>query len=128
GREWGASTINCNLKRRSGILYNEAYIALLVLNRVQMVKDPETGKRISRPNPPEQWHVVEAPHLRIVSDELWNAVQTRKKLYGATRLHKRRRPKHMFSGLVRCVCCGATYTIKSQDQLACTAHRERGTC
>lgn len=128
GREWGASTINGNLKRRSGILYNEAYIGLLVFNRVQMVKDPETGKRISRPNPPEQWQVVEAPHLRIVSDELWNAVQTRKKLYGGTRLHQRRRPKHMFSGLVRCGCCGATYTIKSQDQLACTAHRERGTC
>ncbi|MEF2546398.1 recombinase family protein [Aurantimonas sp. E1-2-R+4] len=128
GREWGASTINGNLKRRSGILYNEAYIGLLVFNRVQMVKDPETGKRISRPNPSEQWQVVEAPHLRIVSDELWNAVQVRKKLYGGTRLHKRRRPKHMFSGLVRCGCCGATYTIKSQDQLACTAHRERGTC
>ncbi|MEF2071920.1 recombinase family protein [Consotaella aegiceratis] len=128
GREWGASTINGNLKRKSGILYNEAYIGLLVFNRVQMVKDPETGKRISRPNPSEQWQVVEAPHLRIVSDELWNAVQARKKLYGGTRLHKRRRPKHMFSGLVRCGCCGATYTIKSQDQLACTAHRERGTC
>lgn len=128
GREWGASTINGNLKRRSGILYNEAYIGLLVFNRVQMVKDLETGKRISRANPSEQWQVVEAPHLRIVSDELWNAVQARKKLYGGTRLHKRRRPKHMFSGLVRCGCCGATYTIKSQDQLACTAHRERGTC
>lgn len=128
GREWGASTINGNLKRRSGILYNEAYIGLLIFNRVQMVKDPETGKRISRPNPSEQWQVVEAPHLRIVSDELWNAVQARKKLYGGTRLHKRRRPKHMFSGLVRCGCCGAAYTIKSQDQLACTAHRERGTC
>ncbi len=128
GREWGASTINGNLKRRSGILYNEAYIGLLVFNRVQMVKDPETGKRISRPNPSEQWQVVEASHLRIVSDELWNAVQARKKLYGGTRLHKRRRPKHMFSGLVRCGCCGASYTIKTQDQLACTAHRERGTC
>ena len=34
----------------------------------------ETGKRISRPNPYEQWQVVVAPHLRIVSDELWNAV------------------------------------------------------
>src|SRR5690606_38674332 len=97
GREWGASTISGNLKRRSGILYNEAYIGLLVFNRVQMVKAPETGKRISRPNPPEQWQVVEAPHLRIVSDELWNAVQTRRKPYGGTRLQKRRSSKHMFT-------------------------------
>ena len=128
GWEWGASTINGNLKRRSGILYKEAYIGLLVFNRVQMVKAPENGKRISCPNPSEQWQVLEAPHLRIISDELWNTVQARKKLYGGTRLHKRRRPKHMFSGLVRCGCCGATYTIKSQGRLACTAHRERGTC
>lgn len=56
-------------------------IGLLVFNRVQMVKDPETGKRVSRPNPPEQRQVVEAPHLRIISDELLDAVQARKKLY-----------------------------------------------
>jgi site-specific DNA recombinase len=128
GREWAASTINGNLKRRSGFLYNEAYIGLLVFNRIQMVKDPETGKRISRPNPSEKWQVVEVPHLRIIDDELWDAAQARKKLFGGERLHQRRRPKHMFSGLVRCGCCGASYTIKNNDQLACAAHREKGTC
>lgn len=70
GGEWAASTINGNLKGRSGFLYNEAYIGLLVFNRVQMVKDPETGRRISRPNPPEKWQIVDAPHLRIIDDEL----------------------------------------------------------
>ncbi|WP_309083333.1 recombinase family protein [Chelativorans sp.] len=128
GKNWAASTINGNLKRRSGFLYNEAYIGLLVFNRIQMVKDPETGKRISRPNPHEKWQVVEVPHLRIIEDDLWDAVQARKKLYGGTRLYIRRRPKHMFSGLVRCGCCGASYTVKSKDQLACAAHREKGTC
>ena len=128
GGDWGASTINGNLKRRSGILYNEAYIGVLVFNRIRMVKDPETGKRLSRANPPEQWQVVEAPQLRIIADDVWDAVQTRKKAYGGIRVHERRRPKHMFSGLVRCGCCGASYTIKSQDQLSCAAHREKGTC
>lgn len=128
GGAWGASTINGNLKRRSGFLYNEAYIGLLVFNRLQMRKDPETGKRISRPNLPETWQVVEVPHLRIIDDELWDAVQVRKKLYGGMKLHHRRRPKHMFSGLVRCGCCGASYTVKNRDQLACAAHREKGTC
>ncbi|WP_338531804.1 recombinase family protein [Nitratireductor thuwali] len=128
GGEWNASTINGNLKRRSGFLYNEAYIGLLVFNRVKMVKDPETGRRISRPNPPEKWQVVEASHLRIIDDELWDAVHARKKLYGGARLHHRRRPKHLFSGLVRCGCCGASYTVKSKDQLTCSAHREKGTC
>ncbi|MCO6179293.1 recombinase family protein, partial [Ciceribacter sp. RN22] len=67
GGEWAASTINGTLKRRSGMLYNEAYVGLLVFNRLQMMKDPDTGKRISRPNPPDQWQVVEAPHLRIIA-------------------------------------------------------------
>lgn len=128
GGAWGASTINGNLKRRSGFLYNEIYIGLLVFNRIKMVKDPETGKRISRPNPPETWQVMEVSHLRIVDDALWEAAQARKKLYGGAKLHHRRRPKHMFSGLVRCGCCGASYTVKNQDQLACAAHREKGTC
>src|SRR5258708_6438493 len=47
GGEWAASTINGNLKRRSGFLYNEAYVGLLVFNRLSMFKDPETGKRVS---------------------------------------------------------------------------------
>ncbi|MCT7374727.1 recombinase family protein [Chelativorans salis] len=128
GGEWNASTINGNLKRRNGFLYNEAYIGLLVFNRVKMFKDPETGRRISRPNPPEKWQVVEASHLRIVDDELWNAVHARKKLYGGAKLHHRRRPKHLFSGLVRCGCCGAPYTVKSKDQLSCSARRQKGTC
>lgn len=128
GGAWGASTINGNLKRRSGFLYNEIYIGLLVFNRIKMVKDPESGKRISRPNPPETWQVMEVSHLRIVDDALWEAAQARKKLYGGAKLHHRRRPKHMFSGLVRCGCCGASYTVKNQDQLACAAHREKGTC
>jgi len=128
GGEWAASTINGNLKRRSGFLYNEAYVGLLVFNRLSMFKDPETGKRVSRPNPAEKWQVVEVPHLRIVSDDLWDAAQARKKLYGGKRTHERRRPKHMFSGLVRCGVCGSSYTVKNRDQLACSAHREKGTC
>jgi site-specific DNA recombinase len=128
GQHWAASTINGNLKRHSGLLYNEAFVGFLVFNRVAMIKDPETGKRVSRPNPREQWQVVEAAHLRIVSDEIWDAVQARKRIYGGKRTHERRRPRHMFSGLVRCGACGGSYTIKNRDQLACSAHREKGTC
>ena len=105
--------INGNLKRHSGLLYNEAYIGFLIFNRIAMIKNPETGKRISRPNPPEKWQVVAAPHLRIVPDEVWDDVQARKKIYGGQRTYERRRPRHMFSGLVRCGACGGSYTIKT---------------
>ena len=46
-------------------------------NRLRYVKNPETGKRVSRINPPEDWIVTEVPELRIVDDDLWQAVKHR---------------------------------------------------
>ena len=34
------------------------------------MRDPETGKRISRANPPDQWVIEEVPELRIVSEDV----------------------------------------------------------
>ncbi|MGQ9367731.1 recombinase family protein [Azospirillum sp. A39] len=128
GGHWNASTINGSASRKNGILYNEAYIGILIYNRLTMVKDPETGKRISRPRPPAEWVVTEVPELRIVDDEIWNAVQAIKAGFAHMRVDKRRRAKHALSGLIRCGCCGGAYTVKSKDQLACSVHREAGTC
>lgn len=35
-----------------------------------MIKDPDTGRRVSRPNPDSEWKRVEVPELRIILDEL----------------------------------------------------------
>ncbi|WP_448189653.1 recombinase family protein [Azospirillum sp. sgz301742] len=129
GGQWNASTINGNAARRNGILYNEAYIGILIYNRLEMVKDPDTGKRLPRLRPPSDWIVTEVPTLRIVTDEQWDRVQAIKAGFANKRgLHHARRPKHLFSGLVRCSCCGGAYTVKSKDQLACSTHRESSTC
>lgn len=128
GGEWMASTINGNRARGVGILWQEAYVGRLVYNKVRMVKDPKTGKRISRPNPTEQWQVVDAPELRIVSDDVWTAVQAIKAGYANLSVNRRRRPRHPLSGLIRCGKCGGSFTIKNNDQLACATHREKGTC
>ncbi len=125
---WNASTINGNRSRRSGILYNEAYIGLLVWNRVRMVKDPDTGRRISRPNPPSEWQVVEAPDLRIVDDQTWETAQARKAAHANHPIHVARRPKSLFSGLVRCGLCGGSYVSKTRDYMGCARHKEAGAC
>jgi len=52
GTGWGASTINGNAARGTGILNNELYVGRLIWNRLRYLKDPTTGKRISRLN---QW-------------------------------------------------------------------------
>lgn len=53
------------------ILNNELYIGRIVWNRLRYVKDPETGKRISRLNGPDRWVVQDAPELRIIPQDIW---------------------------------------------------------
>ncbi|MGC9420007.1 MAG: recombinase family protein, partial [Rhodovulum sp.] len=113
GGEWGFSTINGNAKRGTGILNNELYVGRLVWNRQRFVKDPDTGKRQARPNPPEDWVIHEVPDLRIVDEALWLAVKARqaalKRPHGAggeNTFRDRRRPKYLLSGLTRCGACG----------------------
>lgn len=83
GRAWGDTSIRGHVSRGTGIINNELYAGILVWNRQRFVKDPTTGKRISRPNPESQWIRTEVPHLRIVDDELWNAARVRQKQISA---------------------------------------------
>ena len=71
GGAWSPSTIYGNGKRGTGILNNELYIGRLVWNRLRYVKNPDTGKRVSRLNPAAEWMRKEVPDLRILSDDLW---------------------------------------------------------
>ncbi|WFU20477.1 recombinase family protein [Bradyrhizobium sp. CB3481] len=54
-RQWNASTINGHAKRGTGLIFNELYAGRIVWNKVRMVRNPDTGKRLSRPNPREEW-------------------------------------------------------------------------
>jgi site-specific DNA recombinase len=135
GREWGPSTIHGNVERRNGVLNNELYIGRLVWNRQRFLKDPDMGKRIARPNPEAEWVVQEVPDLRIVDAALWQTVRERQaslrmkpREEHLERMAERRRPKHLFSGLLRCACCGGSYTMISKDLLGCGTARTKGTC
>ena len=77
GKLWMDTTIRGHAKRGTGLINNELYIGRLVWNRLRYVKNPETGKRVSRINPPEEWIVADVPELRIVDDDLWQAVKDR---------------------------------------------------
>src|SRR5262249_15051845 len=66
GSRWNASTINGSNQRGTGFLNCELYVGRLVWNKVRMVKDPDTGKRLSRPNPRDAWQTVPVPDLAIV--------------------------------------------------------------
>jgi site-specific DNA recombinase len=133
GRAWNASTINGNGLRGSGILRNELYVGRIVWNKVRMVKDPDTGKRVSRSNPQEEWQIASAPELAIVPTELFEAAQQRAAERRTTHAWRQRRPRRILSGLLKCAACGSGMSTYGKDKsgrhrIRCTAAAENGTC
>jgi DNA invertase Pin-like site-specific DNA recombinase len=133
GHKWNASAINGNLQRRTGILQNELYAGRLIWNKVRMVKDPDTGRRVSRPNPKSEWQLADVPEFAIVSHDLFHAAQQRKQARGRTHPNYQRRPKHILSGLLRCGACGSGMSTNGRDKsgrirIRCSAESESGTC
>jgi DNA invertase Pin-like site-specific DNA recombinase len=130
GGEWGASTIHGNRERGTGIINNEAYIGRQIWNRLRYVKDPQTGKRVSRLNPEAEWVITEVPELRIIDDALWEKVRTRqgalKSKETGVPVWDRRRPRTLFSGLMECGCCGSGFSKVQKDAFGCSAARNKG--
>ena len=79
GKGWGPSTINGNWRRGTGILNNELYIGRLVWNRLAYVKNPDTGKRVSRLNTKSALIITDVPELRIIDQDLWERVKERQR-------------------------------------------------
>ena len=117
----GPPTLNGDRQRDTGILNNEFYIGRLIWNRPRYMKDPETAKRISRRNPVDKWVIQDVPELRIVDQDLWDRVKARQAELEALPNAKipnnnwnRRRPKYLFSGLMKCGECGGGAVIWNQ--------------
>jgi site-specific DNA recombinase len=66
GRPWSDTTIRGHHARRTGLLHNKLDVGRLVWNRQRYVKDPATGRRLTRLNPESEWIIRYEPELRIV--------------------------------------------------------------
>lgn len=133
GAQWNPSTIHGNASRGTGILNNELYVGRLIWNRLRYLKNPDTGKRVSRLNPQAEWITKDVPDLRIVPDDLWNAAKrrqeaTRRVLASSPSLVKARRPQYLFSGLTRCGVCGSGFVLRSRNRLSCFGASDKGIC
>ena len=116
---------------------NELYIGRLVWNRLRYVKDPVSGKRRSRLNSPSEWLVEDVPHLRIIEQPVWEAVQRRLgairesdrvRNARATRFWEHRRARHLLTGKAYCGVCHGPLTSIGADHLACGWARRSGIC
>jgi site-specific DNA recombinase len=137
GKPWRDTAIRGHRMRGTGLLNNELYIGRLVWNRLRYIKDPESGRRVSRLNPREQWIITDVPDMRIVDDALWARVKHRQGEIDATprvqaiketRFWEKKRTIHLLTGLLRCGCCGGGFAAVGKDYLACSAARKLGTC
>ncbi|WP_293802279.1 recombinase family protein, partial [uncultured Bosea sp.] len=136
-RPWGDNTIRGHAGRKTGVLRNELYVGCLVWNRQRYVKDPQSGNRISRPNPPDQWITEDVPELRIVEPGLWNTVQQKLEEVAASprsvasrvgRFREQRRAQHLLSGVVRCGCCGSRFRPMGRDYIRCSSAHRNSAC
>ena len=137
GKPWRDTAIRGHRIRGTGLLNNELYIGRLVWNRLRYIKDPETGRRVSRLNPREAWIITDVPDMRIVDDALWERVKHRQGEIDATprvqairetRFWEKKRTTHLLTGLLRCGCCGGGFAAVGKDYLACSAARKQDTC
>ena len=137
GKLWRDTAIRGHRQRGTGILNNELYIGRLVWNRLRYVKDPETGKRVSRSNPREEWIITDVPHLRIIDCELWDNAKARQEAIDATpavkgikasRFWEKKRKKHLLTGLLTCGVCGGGFASIGRDYVACSNARKLRTC
>jgi site-specific DNA recombinase len=142
GKRWSDTTIRGNRTISSGILNCELYIGVIRWNRQRKLKNPDTGRSAYRLNQESEWIRSEAPELRIVPQELWDAAKARqdeltalyKKQIDGSRaavgrmkaknggLNATHRPRTLLSGLLFCGCCGGSYARRGQDRYACTNH------
>jgi len=139
GKGWAGSGLR-------EMLYRELYRGVVVWNRSQRIVRGGTKKQRQRPK--DDWVTVSAPQLRIVSDELWHAVQERlakatpwfaKMRQGAP---LKGRPSHtdspyLLTGFATCgICRGSVATITRMHGTApvrrpvrfygCPIHDKRG--
>ncbi|MBT8108100.1 MAG: recombinase family protein [Gammaproteobacteria bacterium] len=128
GKTWSQSAINGNRRRGTGILNNELYIGRLVWNRQRFIKDPDTGKRVTRLNDESEWITQEVPELRIVPQELWDKAKARQKSLDERKpgLWRRNRPRYLLSGLIECGECGGGYSKINTTHYGCSATRDKG--
>ena len=130
GKEWGSSTINGNRQRGTGILNNELYIGKLAWNRLRYIKNPDTGKRVSRLNDEKDWIRKNVSELRIIDQDLWDKVKEKQGEIrkNHTEFWGKQRPKNLFSYLLKCDCCGGGYSKVSKYLYGCSTARNKGTC
>jgi DNA invertase Pin-like site-specific DNA recombinase len=137
GSTWSASALHGDFERGTGLLNNPLYIGEFIWNRSEWARHPETRRRIRKDRPQEEWVTVPLPDLRIVPQDLWEAVKARQRMQQtkgeAVRQGLKKSStggkghKYLFSGLLKCAQCEGNYVVTTRYQYGCSTRINRGT-
>ena len=128
-RTWSHGAIHGDPTRGLGILNQEKYVGRLIWNRSTWPRDPDRdAKQVRRELPEDEWVVRDVPELRIVPQELWDAVRARQRQRsrGGLQSAAHWRNRRLLSGLLICGKCGGTYVLRGANTYSCSSRQNRG--
>ena len=135
---WTPNTITGNASRGTGILNNVLYTGWRPYQKQTYRKNLDSGKRHAFiRNNEDRPELVAAPALRIVSDELWQAVKDRQARLArgpkakasdtpALPFFAQQRPKYLLTGKMTCGECGASYAKSGKSRFGCHGSAKKG--
>ena len=127
-RAWVSSSVHA-------VLFRPRYRGEIVWNQTQ--KCDRWGQQHITDRPEDQWERVDAPHLRIVPEELWQTAHARiGAARSATNLYRGHgaTSRYLLPGLARCAWCNGGMLVRTRTRgggrrlhyYACTSHFNRG--
>lgn len=140
GKFWNYQSIVGGAGAKRGMLHNQLYVGVYLKNRFHNVKNPATGKTITRASDPADIITVDLPHLRIIDQKLWTAAHKLRAERGSKKVGKNLvqrsvvpRRQHLISGLLRCGECNERMIINFSDRngkkgVCCSAAHGRQSC
>jgi DNA invertase Pin-like site-specific DNA recombinase len=134
GGAWSAQTILSGTYG-DGMLSCLLYIGISVWNTHTTAKHPDRETDTKLPVDKSEHIIRELPHLRIIPQDLWDRVQSRRKERSrtGTKAQPVSRSEHVFAGLVQCSTCNSRMKIKGKNRIGnsrvvCANAYNTGTC
>jgi DNA invertase Pin-like site-specific DNA recombinase len=110
------------------MLKSPLYTGRVLWNRSKVIRHPITGKKVFRERPQNDWVERYDASLRIVPDDVWNAVQKRFTVTTVNKVKSGGKPRYVLSGLLRCKQCNGRYIINHTTYYVCANYQSGKVC
>ncbi len=132
--KWQASAIHGEVTKGTGILNNERYIGRIVWGRTKWRRGAADSLKRTVIQLATPLQSYQDERLRIVPQDLWDAVRQRQAsvmrsssaIRNSLKSKSGRPPGHLISGLVTCGVCKGNYVIVNAREYGCATHKEGG--